>query len=429
MTSKNPISENMAPITNSTASETTPLYDLVCIGFSAAQLATAVAIRESRKPLKVLFIERKPAFSSHKESHLSRTRMENPFLFDLATPRNPRSAFSYVNYLLARKRLIEFANSDRLNPLREEFSDYLAWCAEQFKDQVKYNSEVVKVNGEAEKDVINTWKVVVKDGSSTEYLVRTRNIIAPFPSRADAPKAVPLPSVDFLAGQRIVPMEDYSLRRNELRGIQEPRLNIAVVGSGPQTAEILDDLLSCSRLGNITVVTEDESLASLRVLGEQEPPQPRLCSIWAKPSYNDKGSVTEASEIVQNIYMRAYEKQVVSKGEYGLRVVIGKDAAEPCSKSDFIIRDTTTNPILTGKLLQNLDTLVLGCRSKGSSLEEVQFKHGAVAKGCNLFLISGHTDGGRSLAKDIAITAGEVVKKLGSSAEERREGAMVHARM
>lgn len=355
--------------------------------------------------------------------------MESPFVYDLATVRNPRTAFSYVNYLLVRGRLIEFANSDRLNPLREEFEDYMRWCAEQFNDQVRYGSEVVGVTPDADTNRVTGWRVAVKDASGKTYTVRAKNIVAPSPSQQNSAKPSPLTSVDFLSGQRIIPANDYSSRRNELRAFREPRLNISVVGSGQQVLEIVDDLLSCHHLGNITIVTEDESLAPLRILSEQEPPKPQLCSIWATPSAEPQPSVTGASGLVQNIYMRAYEKQVASKGEWTFRVFIGKDAAEPCSKSDFIIRDTATTPLSSKGLLQSLDTLVLGCRRRGESLEEVHFKHNAVAEGCKVWLMSAHSEGGRSLAKDIAVRAGEVVSALSSPIEGARDGIMLHARM
>ena len=421
---------NTAP--NSSMAQTAPSYDLVCIGFGAAQLATAIANRESREPSKVLFVEQKPSFSWGSASNLSRTRMESPFMYDLATLRNPRTAFSYINYLLNRKRLVEFANSDRLNPLREEFADYMKWCAEHFKDEVRYGSEVVGVAPEAEGDVVQGWKVAIKDNTGKTWVLRARSIVAPAPSRENGPAAQPLPAVDFLAGQRIISTNDYPARRNELRGANEPRLNVSLVGSGEKTTEILDDLLSCPRLGNITVVTEDESLAPLTILDDAKPPQPQLCSIWAKPTSCQTPSVTEASELVQTLYMRAYEKHVQTKGEFRLRVIIGKDASAACAGSNFIIRDTTTSPLANSALFKSIDTIILGCRPKGVSLEEVQFKRGTVAEGCRLWLVSSKSDGGRALAKDVALMAGEIARKASTGSKEARDGAaamQVQARM
>ncbi|CBX91566.1 hypothetical protein IAQ61_010892 [Plenodomus lingam] len=414
----------------SASPDATPSYDLVSIGFGAAQLATAIANQETRKPLSTLYLERKPSFSWHTGSHTARTRMEIPFVYDLATLRNPRTSFSYVNYLLEKKRLVEFANSDRLNPLREEFDDYMRWCAEKFKDQVRYGSEVVGVTPEMDNGVAKGWRVAVRDSQGKTYAVRARNIVAPSPSQQKPVASPPLTTIDFLSGQRIIPMNEYPARREELRGANEPRLNISVIGSGPQMAEVLNDILSCPRLGNITVVTEDESLAPLTVLNDQEPAQPQLCSIWAKPTADKKLSVAGASGLVQEIYMRGYEKHVRTKGEYRLRVLIGRDARATCSKSDVIIRDTAVSSMSTGSLLESLDGLILGCHQRSESLEEVQFKRGAVADGCRLWLVSSKSEGGRTLAKDVALAAGEVVRKVSSVAQASQAGVVqVQARM
>ncbi|KAL5116373.1 hypothetical protein ACEQ8H_005721 [Pleosporales sp. CAS-2024a] len=417
------------PASGSMASAAASVYDLVCVGFGPAQLATAIANREAKHPSNIIFLEQKPSFSWHSRKQIARTRMESPFMYDLATIRDPRSGFTYVNYLLARGRLIEFANSDRLNPLRVEFEDYLKWCAEKFKDQVRYSTEALEMVPVFNNEVVSAWQVAIRDKTGGTSYVRAKNIVVPSPVKKCSLAQPPLVSTDFLAGQRIISMDDYQARRNILRGTSEPRLNVTIVGSGQKTIEILDDLLSCPRLGNITVVTEDESLGPLQALGEKEPPRPRLCSIWAKPSCAQDDSISETSKLIQTIYMRAYEKQVASRGQYSLHVVVGKDVAEACSSANFIIRDTSSTPLCSSGLLQSLDTLVLGCRSKFDSLDEVQFKHGATDADCHVFLISAKSDGGRSLAKDIALMAGHVVKAIAQGVEGRREDVIVQARM
>lgn len=119
--------------------------------------------------------------------------------------------------------------------------------------------------------------------------------------------------------------------------------------------------------------------------------------------------------------MRAYEKQIRSKGQYKLRVVFGKDAGAACSKSNVIIRNTAASSWSGSVLLQNIDTLALGCRPTGEAVEEVQFKRGAVAEDCHLWLVSSKYEGGRTLPKDIALSAGEIVRKVSSVAEGPRD--------
>ncbi|KAF2729231.1 hypothetical protein EJ04DRAFT_516103 [Polyplosphaeria fusca] len=354
--------------------------------------------------------------------------MENPFAFDLVTTRNPRSSFTYVNYLLAHDRLVEFANSDRLNPLRLEFEQYLEWCAEQFRGQVRYQNEVIGVFPERAAECVRSWNIAVKDEEGKTYMVRTRNILVPAPSHSIPPKPQPLFNVNFAAGQRIISVDEYLSRRDELSVLREPRLNVTLVGSSERTVEVLEDLLCCYKLGNIAVITDNESLRPLRILDESTaPPPPRLCSIWSRPSGDAKPSVPDASERIQHIYSRAYDKQVASNGKYRLSMA-GKDGQPPADASIIIVERLSTQPSSSG-LFQGLDSLVLGCRQKGECLNEVQFKRGAVAEGCNMWMMSARSEGGRSLARDIAVRAGEVVRALSAAKEDGEAAVVINARM
>jgi L-ornithine N5-oxygenase len=55
----------------------------------------------------------------------------------------------------------------------------------------------------------------------------------------------------------------------------------------------------------------------------------------------------------------------------------------------------------------------------------VQFKRGAVVDGCRLWLVSSKSEGGRALAKDIALMAGEIVRKVSSGTMDARDGTGV----
>ncbi|KAF2110735.1 L-lysine 6-monooxygenase (NADPH-requiring)-domain-containing protein [Lophiotrema nucula] len=412
-------------------SNASPSYDLVCIGFGPAQIATAIALREAKQPNNALFLERKQSFSWHSTS-VPRSRMNIPFANDLATPRNPKSDFTYVNYLLAKGRLVEFANSDRLQPLRIEFEEYLRWCAEHFKDQVQYGHEVVAIAPERTPEGVRGWNVAVKGETGQTYIVRAKKILAPALSSSSTKsrRQPQLFNIDFEAGQRIVSFDQYLDRRDEIREPRKERLDIALVGNGQRMLEVLDDLLSCHRLGNITVVTENEALAPVRSLGHSESPSnPRLCEIWKRPSNESRSDIQDAPELVQRIYSRAYDKQLQTKGRYTLSVR-SSDASLP--RSHLIVAENNGTAALGhagNELFGDVNTLVLGCREKGESLQEVQFKRNTVAPGCRIWLISAKSEGGRSLAKDLAIRAGEVVRALGVRLDARQDQMVINARM
>jgi L-ornithine N5-oxygenase len=126
-----------------------PIHDLIGVGFGPSNVALAIALEEARDagapPIDALFIERQPAFAWHPHMLLDGTHMQISYLKDLATLRNPRSRFTFVNYLHHKRRLQDFINLKTFFPSRHEFNDYLAWAASHFEAQCAYGEEVIEV--------------------------------------------------------------------------------------------------------------------------------------------------------------------------------------------------------------------------------------------------------------------------------------------
>ncbi|OKH79381.1 L-lysine 6-monooxygenase [Mycobacterium sp. ST-F2] len=113
------------------------------IGFGPSNLALAIALTE--RGVHGRFVDAQRRFGWHRDMLLPGSRMQIPFLKDLATLRNPQSAFTFVNYLNARGRLIDFIGRHDVFPSRHEFHDYLQWAADQFVADVQYGHRVVGV--------------------------------------------------------------------------------------------------------------------------------------------------------------------------------------------------------------------------------------------------------------------------------------------
>ncbi|BBX86237.1 putative peptide monooxygenase [Mycolicibacterium aubagnense] len=113
------------------------------VGFGPSNLALAVALAE--RGVRGRFVDAQPRFGWHRDMLLPGTRMQIPFLKDLVTLRNPQSAYTFVNYLNDRGRLIDFIGRHDVFPSRHEFHDYLQWAADQFAADVQYGRRVVRV--------------------------------------------------------------------------------------------------------------------------------------------------------------------------------------------------------------------------------------------------------------------------------------------
>ena len=206
-----------------------PIYDMIGIGFGAANLAIAIAMDEHQppdgKPLQSCFIEKQPAFEWHGGMLLSNTYLQVSFLKDLVTLRNPRSRYSFVNYLHQKNRLESFINLATFYPSRLEYNDYLRWAADGFRDQVHYGEEVIAVEPIEHKGKVERLTVRSRqaDGATVDRQARALVI------GVGGQPTIPDVFHPLLGHSRLIHSSDYSRWQARL-DTAEPRL--AVIGAG-----------------------------------------------------------------------------------------------------------------------------------------------------------------------------------------------------
>ncbi|CZT53406.1 related to L-ornithine N5-oxygenase SidA [Rhynchosporium secalis] len=241
----------------SKASPQTTIEDLICIGFGPASLAIAIALSDASSTAKVSFLERQPKFAWHAGMQLPGAKMQISFMKDLATPRNPQSKFTFINYLFSKKRLNTFINLDTFLPSRLEYEDYLRWCAGHFEERVRYGQEVVEVSPD----------VVRKDGKVTQFQVVARDIVTGELTTRIARHVViavggkgRIPSELPQASPRVVHSSKYSQQVSSALPDRSAAYNIAVLGSGQSAAEIFNDLPARYPNAKITMVIKGSAL-------------------------------------------------------------------------------------------------------------------------------------------------------------------------
>jgi L-ornithine N5-oxygenase len=136
---------------------------LVGIGFGPQGVAMAAAIEDLGERLganfadQVAFFERAPGAGWQTGLLLRNADIQHHHFRDLATPRDPRSRFTFANFLKEHNRIFEFgslvygAGGGAVS--RIEWSEYVAWAARQLDDYVTYDTEVrevraIRVDGE-----------------------------------------------------------------------------------------------------------------------------------------------------------------------------------------------------------------------------------------------------------------------------------------
>ena len=234
------------------------VYDLVCVGFGPASLAIAVALHDKGIHKRVLYLERQRKFVWHGGMLLPDTRMQISFLKDLATLRDPRSHFTFLNYLKCKNRLVTFTNLSTFLPLREEYNDYLTWCASHFDPDVRYGEEAVDVfPHEGEPGRVESWNILsINAVTHKETTVRARHVVIALGGKPNIPLALKKSS----PAASIIHSSSYSKFIAKIVKDERSKCRVAVVGGGQSAAEIFNDLQSRFSTVDATLFTGDSAL-------------------------------------------------------------------------------------------------------------------------------------------------------------------------
>ncbi|CAE6737016.1 lysine N(6)-hydroxylase/L-ornithine N(5)-oxygenase family protein [Paraburkholderia domus] len=222
------------------------VFDLIGIGFGPSNLALAVRLAEEagnagNVDLAHCFIERQPEFGWHRGMLLDDCRMQISFLKDLVTLRDPKSRFTFINYLFERGRLADFVNLKSFYPTRVEFHDYLSWVAASFDERVHYGQtvigiEAIKAAGNANE--VDALRVFSRDEEGREWQRVTRALSVGIGGGAQVPEAFAA-----LGSHNIVHSSKYLTSIDRVVGDADgPRKRVAVIGAGQSAAEVFVDL-------------------------------------------------------------------------------------------------------------------------------------------------------------------------------------------
>lgn len=102
--------------------------DFIGIGIGPFNLSIA-ALGSEVSGFNSKFFERKPHFSWHPGMIVPDCHMQTSFLKDLVSAVSPTNPYSFLNYLVKRKKFYRFLTTEQRTVSREEFADYLDWAA------------------------------------------------------------------------------------------------------------------------------------------------------------------------------------------------------------------------------------------------------------------------------------------------------------
>ena len=218
--------------------------ELLAVGGEPANLALAVALEELAPDVAAnsVIIEQADEISWQRGLLYPEAESQVSYLKDLVTPRNPRSKFTFVNYLRSVGRLSDFIDMGGFWPYRQEISGYLRWVASEL-DLVRLECSrrcvAVEPYG-ADGQWPGGWLAQLADGSA----IRSRYIVF------GAERDICIPPVFGHIGRRhLIHSSEYRQRIAEIpSGLP---YHVAVIGGGRSAAEMFDavrrDLPHCRR--------------------------------------------------------------------------------------------------------------------------------------------------------------------------------------
>lgn len=207
--------------------------EILAIGSGPSNLALAVALEElapDEVARGMLIIEQHEDVAWQRGMLLPWSQSQVSFLKDLVTRRNPRSKFSFLNYLHATDRLDEFINLGSFTPYRLEISGYLRWVSQSLsRVRVERGRRCVSIEPcEAVDGQVGQWLVQLADGGR----ILTRNVVIGTGRDAFIPE-----EFSAIPREYIIHSTEYSDRVAKLN--TDDALRIAVVGGAQSAAEML----------------------------------------------------------------------------------------------------------------------------------------------------------------------------------------------
>lgn len=128
------------------------IHDVLGVGFGPSNIALAIAMEEGGFCGSAVFLERSLQARWQEGMLLDGADIQNNPLRDLVTPVNPRSRYTFTNYLHETGNFFHYLNLGLHYPLRKDYFRYVKWVADHFGN-VRYGADVtdlsVRVHGDS----------------------------------------------------------------------------------------------------------------------------------------------------------------------------------------------------------------------------------------------------------------------------------------
>jgi L-ornithine N5-oxygenase len=293
------------------------VYDLVGVGYGPANLALAIALDESDSPPRSLFLERESEPRWQREMLLAGSDIQHNPIRDLVSLRNPRSRYSFINYLFENDRLMKHLNLPASFPLRSEYTAYVDWVRRTLPADVRYGVSAERLGlGDRRPGMYSI-------ALSTGEVLLARSISL-------GPGRTAYIPIEFVGAdpRRVFHLTDYMRSIAAFRGRERQRF--AIVGGSQSAVELALDLNSRFPDAMIDIVTRSWSLRAKDHSPFSEEiyfpsftdyyyaapePQRRRLDEFTRPTNYSAADL----DVLERLYVRMYEQELL--GEQRIRVL------------------------------------------------------------------------------------------------------------
>ncbi|GAA0467479.1 lysine N(6)-hydroxylase/L-ornithine N(5)-oxygenase family protein [Alkalibacillus silvisoli] len=208
------------------------LYTFIGIGIGPYNLGLA-ALTEDLEDVDRIFFDQTPQMDWHPGMLIEGTDLQIPFLADLVTFANPKSRYSFLNYLHEHGRLYKFYFFQKMEIPRQEYNDYLQWATDQISGLI-FGQRVVDIIDHQDAETPH-YEVVIEDQETME----TSRYFTKHVVMATGSEPFVLDSTENLREDDVLHTSRYLYYKEQLLNSN----HITIVGSGQSAAEVFYDLL------------------------------------------------------------------------------------------------------------------------------------------------------------------------------------------
>jgi L-ornithine N5-oxygenase len=241
--------------------EPTPVdYDVVCIGFGTKGLAFSTVLADHDPSQKVLVVERDAQFNGDLGFASTESSAGSSFLRDLITLRNPRSEYTFVNFLHQTNLLIAFTNASQLITSRQLTARYMTWVAEKIQrlGWVAFNKEAVNIKPTkiAADGQVSRWTVDLRaNGNGAASKITCRRLIVATGAQSRLPESLASPKLT----SSVLPLSQSAELIKRVHDADRP-LNIAIVGADQESVELFEHLIAAPGQHRATMILAGSAL-------------------------------------------------------------------------------------------------------------------------------------------------------------------------